>query len=255
MAAKKTEAIGLEKALRNIAQRYSINQVFDDFLKMTVCAFTIGFMEEEYKKIAGRYDEHELKMFAGALAEMTEEYHREVTVDGWADVVGDLFETVNSASQASRSGQFFTPKSVCNLMSKITHVESDPIPNTVNDCACGSSRNLLAHKALKPAHRHVFYVAQDLDERCILMSVINFVMHGMKGVIIHMDTLRMKVYGGYRIYLPEIGLFAKPMTVAQCNYYLFEHREIADAEPIKIELSPVPEQMKQAILKGQLSLF
>ena len=34
--AKKKEAIGFEKALRDISNRHSINQLFDDFLQMII---------------------------------------------------------------------------------------------------------------------------------------------------------------------------------------------------------------------------
>ena len=225
MAKKKKEAIGFEKALQKIAYKHTISNVFDDFLQMTVCAFSIGNMEEEYMKVAARYDKDELQLFSEALAEMTEEYQHGVTIKGWCDVLGTTFENLNSSAQASNSGQFFTPEAVCNLMSEITHDDTF-IPKNVCDCASGSGRNLLAHRALREAHRtQTFYHSYDLDSRCVLMSVINYVMHGMKGVVIHMDALTLKIYGGYRVYLPETGLFVKPMTIEQCKYYLFSAKE------------------------------
>ena len=246
--AKQKEAIGFEKALRDISNRHSINQVFDDFLQMAVCAFSVGFMEEEYKKVADKYKPEELKGFSIALAEMVNEYSEAACDGSWDDIVGITFENVNSKMQASNSGQFFTPVHLCNLMAKITH-DSTFIPENVNDCACGSSRNLIAHCRLRPEHRTgTFYHGYDLDSRCVLMSVINFIMYGMKGVVIHMNALTLEIYGGYRIYLPETGLFVKPMTIDQCKYYLFSQKE-KEKEPTTI----IPAQ--PAYIAEQLSLF
>jgi type I restriction enzyme M protein len=249
MAKDKKEPIGFEKALQKIAYKHTISNVFDDFLQMTVCAFSIGCMEDEYKKIASRYDKDELQLFSEALAEMTNEYHKGVVCNGWCDVLGTTFENVNSSKQASNSGQFFTPETVCNLMSKLTHDDTF-IPENVADCACGSGRNLLAHRALRDEHRtQTFYHAYDLDKRCVLMSVINYVMHGMHGVVIHMDALTLEVYGGYRIYLPETGLFVKPMTINQCKHYLYQKKE---KEAEKQAIAPVQEV---PFISTQLSLF
>ena len=201
----------MKKALRDISNRHSINQLFDDFLQMAVCAFSVGFMEEEYKKVADKYKPEELKGFSIALAEMVNEYSEAACDGGWDDIVGITFENVNSKMQASNSGQFFTPVHLCNLMAKITH-DSTFIPENVNDCACGSSRNLIAHCRLRPEHRtETFYHAYDLDSRCVLMSVINFIMYGMKGVVIHMNALTLEIYGGLS------DLFARNWIVCKAD--------------------------------------
>lgn len=46
-------------------------------------------------------------------------------------------------------------------------------------------------------------------------------MFGMKGVVIHMNSLSLDIYGGYRVYLPETGLGIKPLSMAQCHQYVF----------------------------------
>src|SRR5690606_18678915 len=77
----------------------------------------------------------------------------------------------------------------------------------------GSARTLIAFDRRHPQNRFKnFYVAQDLDSRCIKMSVLNMYMHGMKGLVMHMDTLRMEIFGGYRIYLPDTCMGIRPLT-------------------------------------------
>jgi hypothetical protein len=62
------------------------------------------------------------------------------------------------------------------------------------------------------------------------MSVINYVMYGMKGIIIHSNILTMEIYKGWRVYLPETGLFVVPLTKNECISYLIEQKK----EPEKI---------------------
>ena len=244
--AKKIEHVGLAKALENVSYRNNISQVFNDFLMMVVCAFSLERMEPRYLEIAKRYDKDELLRFAETLGEMVLEYEHVGFDYGWDDIIGKLFEEVNSTSQASNMGQFFTPKSVCDLMARITDYGDG---DSVMDPTCGSGRNLISHCRLKPENRlRYFYTGSDLDERCVNMSVINFVMFGMKGVVIHMNALSLEVYKGYRVYLPETGLGVIPLSKEQCNEYLFSQKE--EKEQIII-----PEILPIIQLNKQLTLF
>jgi len=58
-------------------------------------------------------------------------------------------------------------------------------------------------------------------------------MFGMKGVIIHMDALRMEIFKGYRIYLPETGLGVIQLTKQECHKYLFAESEKENVIVIK----------------------
>jgi len=249
----------MKKKLQQLAYRYSINQVFDDFLHMVVCAFSVGRMEEEYFNIAKRYTPEEMQLFAEALAEMVLIYDNESSLNGsWSDVLGNYFGEIQSHFSASARGQFFTPDSVCNFMAQI--LKDNPESNEriyVNDCACGSGRTLIAHSRTDTNQRfNTFYVAQDIDFRCVLMCVINFVMFGLSGVVIHMDTIRMNVYRGFRVMLPETGLFIYPLSASQCMQYVGEVKVNLPIKPsfdeIKPRLLSAPVPMGETL---QLSLF
>lgn len=211
--------------LDQISNRHSISQVFDDFLQMSVCAFTLGKMEKEYLETVKRYDKKEVQLFSEALGCMVEEYESKASNEGgWDDVLGHFFESVNSASTASRNGQFFTPPHLCDLMAQITasDLKETEERTSVNDPTSGSGRNLIAHSRLNPQNRlKTFYVAQDLDYRCVKMCVLNFVMFGMSGVVIHMNALSLEIYGGYRVWLPETGMMVTPLSVDDCNTFIF----------------------------------
>jgi hypothetical protein len=78
------------------------------------------------------------------------------------------------------------------------------------------------------------------------MSVLNFVMFGMSGVVIYMDALSNKIYGGWRIWMPETGLGVQPLTVQECSKFLFEEKK--EAEQVQVQEVKVINQSKQLTL-------
>ena len=217
--------------LKKIAYSQHLHNVFDDFINMSVAAFSMGRDEQRYEERAKRYSEQEKKLFGEALGALVMDYESNSKEGEWTDCIGRIFEELGLSN--ARTGQFFTPESVCNLIANLTH--SEVKSGTVNDPSTGSSRNLVAHSRINPLNRFNFtYIGQDLDERCCLMSVINFVMYGMKGIIIHGDTLKMEFYKGWRIYMPETGLMVKPLTAQQCAEYLTytTEKQIEEQQPI-----------------------
>ncbi len=253
MAKEKKEFLGLTKMLQKIAHRYSFTSVYDDFMKMAICAFSYGKMEKEYAQIASKYSKDDLILFGYALGEMINEYEKKSTTCGeWDDILGNVFEETNSSFSASGSGQFFTPVSVCKLMASLVE-GTDPCNEDiiVNDCSSGSSRNLIAHSRMNPMNRYrAFYVAQDLDERCVNMSVLNFIMFGMKGVVIHMNTLTMEVFGGYRVYLADTMMGIKPLSINECFSFITTQKN----DSRESEITKVQEVVDVTNIK-QLSLF
>lgn len=209
----------LENVLGKIATRHSFHQVFDDFMEIAICALSFGKMEPKYHEIIKRYDNDEVAQYSEAFANMILEYESKSDNAGaWFDALGNIFETTGSISAAQRMGQFFTPPTVCDLMAKMTNTGPANYDTSVCDPACGSGRNLISHSRLHITNRtNYMYYGMDLDRRCVNMTVLNMVMYGMRGYVIHMDTLRLECYGGYRIYLPETGMGITPLTADQCK--------------------------------------
>ena len=114
----------------------------------------------------------------------------------WLDVFGSLYEEMYlSRGKASKTGQFFTPQSVSDLMARVSGLGAGD-HGKVNDCAAGSGRLLLAHymdksKMDHSAGRRFEYVAQDCDPIACKMCALNFMVHGMYGRVECRDTLRM----------------------------------------------------------------
>ncbi len=112
------------------------------------------------------------------------------------DYLGVFYEDViQSKYKAGTSGQFFTPQDVSDLMSKLVYDEKHS-PKVINDCACGSGRLLLdAHKDNLTA----VLIGQDLDPVACKMAVLNFYISGVRGSIIHQNTLTLEVFGAWRV--------------------------------------------------------
>lgn len=119
----------------------------------------------------------------------------------WLDVFGMLYEDMYlTAGKASKTGQFFTPQSVSDLMNTIIAPGKNQASSAkvegrrVNDCAAGSGRLLLAHymevsKLDHSAGRPFVYIAHDSDPLVCKMCALNMMIHGMNGTVICQDTL------------------------------------------------------------------
>lgn len=121
----------------------------------------------------------------------------------WLDVFGMLYEEMYLiAGKASRTGQFFTPPAVSDLMSELVGTKKKEASSMkkdglkVNDCAAGSGRLLLSHfievsKQNHSAGRPYSYIAQDSDPLACKMCALNMMIHGMNGRVICQDTLTL----------------------------------------------------------------
>ena len=116
----------------------------------------------------------------------------------------------------------------------------------VNDPTCGSSRTLLA--AHCRSNGNLICIGQDLDLTSCQMSVLNFWSHGVRGCILHQNTLTLECYQAWRVnnYLyhglpiPHIEL------VSEKNAYNFLGVKRDRAKPV--EINPVQKGTVQSKL-------
>ena len=152
------------------------------------------------------YEKHLLAMKAKSenLFAITMDWLQRVTKQmnkgSWIDYFGELYETMyQSKSKSSTLGQFFTPPSLCDLMSKVVYTGNKG-KQTINDCACGSGRTLLSHFA-SADDKTGYYIGEDVDMASVKMCALNMMIHGMRGRVICHDTLKnpIKFDVGYEI--------------------------------------------------------
>lgn len=203
-----------------LCYRHDYSTVFSDFLTICMAYHACETMNREWQEALSRYDDKE-KALINDLYRCWILTMNDILKDEdikWYDFWGHYYEVLASSSKKSSFGQFFTPEPVCDMIAQMQVFDTkDEKDLKINDPACGSGRLLLAFNALRPGN---YFVAQDLDPICCKMTALNMMIHGIKGEVIHGDTLRMDMIGGWiinpRIYtfggLPHLVKAKRPET-------------------------------------------
>lgn len=181
--------LSFSQYMDRLALKNGISHVFSDFLEMTVCALSLGQMEDRYFEVIKRYNKDELQLFSSALAAVVIEMENDG--QGLKDCFGDFFMEHISYGKA---GQFFTPENICDLMARVT----GPIENgaRIADCCCGSGRTLLAAAKL---NRNARFYGADIDRTCAMMCLVNMCLNGLFGEVVCMDSLTNQFFSGWQV--------------------------------------------------------
>ena len=207
--------------LEKLAQSHSRSRIITDFLTMVVCALSMQTQEELYLQTVKNYERKDLDLFCEAFALLVIEMDN--GGEGLRDCLGDYFQEFISGGY---NGQFFTPENICELMASLTIFEDNMQDNkTVNDCACGSGRTLLA--AAK-RNRNLFFSGADISRDCVFMTLINLCLNNLQGEVIWMDTLRYKIFDSWTIKKSIFGVCC--IEKQKVNYI-----EIPEIKPLQIE--------------------
>lgn len=165
--------------------KHDLNRVFDDLLTMIICAMGRGTQEELYLQTIKSYSREELSTLCKLFGELVKIYRNSKEEETWSDPLGDYYEYLAGNYKKSAFGQFFTPKSICNLMANIV-INPNEWGKTISEPACGSGRMILASHTLSQGN---YYVCQDLDPICCKMTAINLCFHDVRGEIHCMNSL------------------------------------------------------------------
>ncbi len=217
----------------------SYHTVFDDFLTICICCFSINpetgksFYEEEYLSIIEPYKKRgTLKYFPDLLAELIIFMEENVNNSQGNDLLGDFFQ---QEITHGRNGQFFTPFHVCTMMAQINLGEETRSMNVLDPC-CGSGRMLMAC-GKHATFRHTYY-ATDIDPLCIKMTAINLFLNGLKGEVVCADALMPDDFRfGYNISFCPLGIrkieTKEDFMIWKINQNTFPKNK--EEEPKKIE--------------------
>ena len=106
---------------------------------------------------------------------------------GVSDFFGEFYESMFlGKTKASAMGQFFTPMPLCQVMASLLQSHGEII---VNEPACGSGRNVLAHWQHADKSKFVEYRCEDLDPTSAKMCALNMMINGMYGTVVCHDAL------------------------------------------------------------------
>ncbi len=198
---------GRQKNLVNIFNEacYRNNRwsVWADFVVMSAISISNAVdkthaeaREKTYMSLAKKYNEQEMECFCRMFAEIV------CGIDECPDqdFLGELYMALELGND--RSGQFFTPYSVCRAMAAITYGEDlekrirDRGWVSVNDPACGAGALLIAfaNECRRPGRdinyqTSVLFVAQDIDMIAGCMCYIQLSLLGCPGYVVIADTI------------------------------------------------------------------
>ncbi len=191
----------------SLGRKYDTRQVFEDFV--ICCAYSLANAasynqerENEYLRIAKKYEKEEFNSFAKMFVALQIELGK----DDFDDVLGNLYEDLGLSSK--HLGQFFTPIHVSDLMAKITFSAEDIKKEikkdgytSMSDPCCGSGRMLLSY--LKACRENdinmdkVYFEGADLSKLCCCMTYVNLSLLGASAIVYNQDTLLLDVYDSY----------------------------------------------------------
>lgn len=174
---------------------FETSRVFDDFLRYIINGFTVpglpGLSDWNYTAKQNQMFYSMVQTLIGVMQEKLK--HQE-----WFDPFGVIYEDlIASKSRRSNSGQFFTPESLCNLMTAIACSKENISGKIISDPTCGSGRTLLAFHVKNLGNK---YIAEDVDKTCAMMTVCNFLLHGIEGEVVwHNSLIPNSFFGAWRV--------------------------------------------------------
>lgn len=245
----------MENVLNSLNGYYSDrSSVFQRFLEYVIAGFDASCAKLEHP-----YNSKDGALCMALFQEWVMIMRDNVSEGGWYDLLGEWYMTgIASNGKKSWTGQFFTPPHICDFMAGVLD-PGEYEGEKVMDNACGSGRMLLASHARHPRN---YCCAQDLDRLCCLMTVCNFLIHGVNGEVVWGDGLDPADYReGWRVN-SQLGITGiptvLPMDKSQSVIYQTNLiRASQPKEPIQ-NAEPQPQNLKRkkpAPQYEQLSLF
>lgn len=210
----------LVEEIRKLSSSEGLNTVFTTFLEITATSIAAQMdpanaaeREKRYQEIASKMKPETLSSYARMFALLylaTREYE-----DDPCDILGDIYHELRLNNEWN--GQFFTPNNICRMMAQIINPVDEftdkEKPVTINEPACGSGTMIIgaiwAMQRQNFDYQHkAFFVAQDIDIRCVWMAYIQLSLYRIPAVVIHGNTLTMEEWS--RWYTPYAPVpFAK----------------------------------------------
>lgn len=202
----------LVEEIRKLSSSEGLNTVFTTFLEITATSIAAQMdpanaaeRKKRYQEIASKIKPESLTSYARmfALLYLTIREHE----DDPCDILGDIYHELRLNNEWN--GQFFTPDNICRMMAQIINPVDEfsdkKKPVTINEPTCGSGTMIIgaiwAMQRKNFDYRHkAFFVAQDIDIRCVWMAYIQLSLYRIPAVVIHGNTLTMEEWS--RWYTP-----------------------------------------------------
>jgi len=244
------ELKGFHKTFEKLSYMHDTMDVFDTFLEWVMWNFCAdGSLNWDSGK---KFPKKERPLFETLFREWVMAMSEKVCADGqWYDLFGTYYEAyAASKSRRDCKGQFFTPPNVCDFMAKIVGQNEYGI---FNDPCCGSGRFPLAYHAHNLGN---FLFVSDLDRTCCMMTVCNFIIHGVVGEVVWQDSLDPESwYGGWRVNANLNNPFHQHFGCPHVETLLQENSRIWKVNHACKQMSETVTILSSTRTEGQLTLF
>lgn len=176
------------KHMESLSRKHERSRIYVDFMD-----YYIAHNSESpgIRDVSDYYDKEDMQHMNNAYKAFVELMHAILQKEDWHDYIGEYYEEyILAGSKASSKGQFYTPKNISDLISKLCGTSC--ALSEAYDPACGSARNLLDYHS---KHPDVKCTGEDLDESACKMAVINFHLHDVNGTVHWIDSLTREYMG------------------------------------------------------------
>lgn len=189
--------------IRTLAQSRGLNAVFTTFLELVANSIaaqmdviTSAKREARYDELAKKLTPEDLTSYARMFSLLWLEINRQR--EDPCDVLGNIYHKLKLNSEWN--GQFFTPDNICRMMAQIINPVDEftdkEKPVMINEPTCGSGTMIIgaiwAMQRQNFDYQHkAFFVAQDIDIRCVWMAYIQLSLYRIPAVVIHGNTLTL----------------------------------------------------------------
>ena len=188
------------KILERLSHRHDARRVFDAFTRLAACAVAAQTREAEYLEEAKRWERPDMDTFAEALGALVSE----METRPFEDIIGGCYmEFALSQKGQQWNGEFHTPKTICDLMARMTlgDLESLPAegPITVCEPACGAGAMILSLAEACPpeVRRRLRVTAIDISRTACDMAFINTTLWGVPTRVIHGNSLSLECWAAW----------------------------------------------------------
>jgi type I restriction-modification system DNA methylase subunit len=200
MSTKKSPPGDFRKILERLSHRNDSRRVFDAFIRLAACALAAQTRETEYLEEVKHWEKPDLDLFAETLGALIVE----METRPFEDILGGYYmEFALSQKGQQWNGEFHTPKTVCDLMARMTlgDVESLPAegPITVCEPACGAGAMILSLAEVCPPEirRRLRVTAIDISRTACDMAFINTTLWGIPTRVIHGNSLSLECWAAW----------------------------------------------------------
>lgn len=268
------------KAIRSVSDRYSIWEIFEDWLAMsaiaisnTVDLYQFDKREKMYLDIVKKYNAEELNRLCECLSILVKTLNTEFNKSGVIDILGKVFHALNLHNKYH--GQFFTPWHICEFMGMTTFDGSEPSAETVLNKQnyitllepCIGSGGLvlgfckaMMNKKHNP-QRELCVTGVDIDIKCVYMAYLQLSLFGIPAIIVHGNSLTVEQWSVWKTPAYILGCWDSKTKHKGESYltYIAENKTKKETVPEDISASnevPPKFDIEYTVNRnGQMSLF